>query len=232
MTSKIPAVLEDLRRLLAEITSDEAHHRAAVRGQCGSAAVYAEETAERLPRALARMVDALPGPITTSWDTSGGGGPVIDEHGVPMPTISDPTGEAAIRADPAVNDRTRLMGAIACARMDAAAIVTGDGDPVARAQSCLNRVRDAWIIATRYASYTPTTVDRDATTPAPGCESCARDGGHWEPVSRMVRLLDGGGRMPMCSWCRDRYSRWGSLPTMAELRRNHQGRNVPDRAPR
>ena len=231
MSSKIPAVLDDLRRLLAEITSDETRHRAAVRGHCGIAAAYADETAERLARALARMVDALPGPITTSWDTSGGGGPILDEKGVPMPTISDPTGETAVRSDPVVSDRMRLMGAVACARMDATAIVVGAGDPVVRARSCLARIRDAWVIATRYARDTPTTVDRDATTPAPGCESCARDGGHWSPVARNVKLLDGG-RMPMCDWCRDRYGRWGSLPTLAELRLSHQGRNVPDRAPR
>lgn len=142
---------------------------------------------------------------------------VLDERGVPMPAVSDPTGEAAIgRVDLARRDAERFDKALGglsgnLARLEA--IVGRYGPPTAGSELAV-----------------------DNTKAEPGCENCAqlRVAGRqrWEPVdSRRKGKTDVGEQleqpMHLCVWCYDRTATWGRLPTTDELEAHHRGERVP-----
>ena len=223
--TRIPEILTDLRKAVLKILDDQDHSNA-VRGTTGIARLYLDEIDDGIGLARRRMTDALPGARTSAWDSSGHG-TILDDEGVPMPSVSDPTGEAAIRPDPATSDRYRLVGALAEARHHARHLAGRTApDELVAAHRTLDHIRNAAVIVGRYARTVPTVIDRDATTTPPGCVSCARDGDHWSPIERTVTLLDGS-RVPMCDWCRKRSAHTGTMPTRAEVAAHHQGRRVP-----
>lgn len=138
---------------------------------------------------------------------------VVDDQGMPMPAVSDPTGEAAIRPDKAAMHLREV------------------DDKLRAAHAAVSRV------VTLLALYTPRPatdgeqrsleLDND-----PGCESCSRTESsrgvkRWEPVWKRGNpggvLRDTAG---LCAWCYTWTKDTGRLPSMDELALHHSGNIV------
>lgn len=118
-----------------------------------------------LPDALRAMRDAMTGqPGAASYDNPvvGGHTSVLDDRGVPMPAVSDRTGEAATDPDPARDDHRATQRDVA-----ALAVI---------ADRLLGRMA-------KYQRRTATDKERRETEKAnePGCELCARQDVHSPP---------------------------------------------------
>ena len=113
-------------------------------------------------------------------------GRIIDELDEGPPLHSDPTGEAAIRADRARDDHRRLHK---------------------EAQKAANAVEAMLQIASRYTLRDANPIEREQTEAdnEAGCDSCARIAGPrtpswWNPVKRRTVLADGT-LVAVCGWC-------------------------------
>lgn len=157
-----------------------------------------------------RIVDSIGGqPGAQDYDGDGSGAAsVLDEQGVPMPALSDPTGEACTRRDQPTKDLAELR------------------------RLCRQHIANAERVTAILASYQPRPADgyQRAHTAGddPGCRSCARleVGGapRWEPVHRGVEL--DGEVVKLCSWC-ERWARHtGSMPPRRQLCDHHDGKRV------
>jgi hypothetical protein len=102
-----------------------------------------------------------------------------------MPNISDPTGEAALRADRARDDEHEILRQLRNARRALDRAVT---------------------IANRYQLRDPSEWDlAEAAEGEPGCVSCARIKGPrttrwWNPIARHTTLANGV-RVGLCWYC-------------------------------
>lgn len=161
-----------------------------------------------LASTLGRMTDALgahPGAQALEGDRTWGHTTITDDRGVPMPSVSDPTGEAAIRPDPARRDRERLERAWLT--------VARQADEIVR-------------LCAAYSPRRPTDADRRllAGEEPEGCGSCARLR-HWSPVHRRTNPATGE-RMALCTWCYGWARSTGRLPSDSELDAHLSGRKL------
>lgn len=150
------------------------------------------------------------------WPAGSGDGPgsVLDEEGIPMPSVSDPTGEAALRPDKARDAETLIVKQLNHAK----------------------RALDQAIAeATRWTLRDATTFDADQSSAGEdGCESCARIRGPrthkwWNPVYRTT-LLANGARLGLCRWCFDWSRRTGELPPKDTLEAHRDGKRIKQTA--
>lgn len=135
----------------------------------------------------------------------------IDNRITSTPSVSDPTGELAVRLA-SKPDRARID--LARARKAVW--------HVTQARKILDALGDGYPEFARHASW----VEReDDTGHEPGCRSCAqlsirlKDGTtvpRWEPVWR-----DG-----LCRWCYDYRRKVGSAPDLGRLQAHHDGKRV------
>ena len=152
------------------------------------------------------------------WPSSSGfdrqRGRIIDELDEGPPLHSDPTGEAAVRADRARDDHRRLHK---------------------EAQKAANAVEAMLQIASRYTLRDANPVEREQTEAdnEPGCDSCARIAGPrtpswWNPVYSRTTLTDGA-TVALCDWC---YrgplgaKSTGKLPPLDALEDHRDGKRV------
>jgi hypothetical protein len=172
----------------------------------------AMRAAGQLASSLANMHDARNGWPTGSrfdGDRSTGHTTVVDEHGIPVPAVSDPTGEAAIAPDQAANDRAGVERAIKALYLEAERVLS---------------------LVKRYQPRRALPSERQSTAANdPGCWSCRRlkasDGERrWEPTHRRTDV--NGKPLDLCRWCYDWHRSHGVLPATAELERHHRGDRV------
>lgn len=154
-------------------------------------------------RLLAQIADGRDGnPAAQRYDTprTSGHTSVLDEHHVPMPAVSDPTGELAVKLATR-HDQARLD--LAAARRAARLL--------AEARRTLERIHHSWM------PHTPNGLQQRQTEAAnqPGCRSCTRIG-KWEPIFRG----------DVCRWCYDWTRKTGATPTVDKLRDHHDGKRV------
>lgn len=163
-----------------------------------------------LPRLLRAIRDAMPGqPGAASYDTPvvRGHTTVIDEQGTPMPSVSDPTGEAAVELaggrHPAVADLHQLNRRIRAVAQHADALV---------------RIANTW------KARPPTDKERrdtdlDNDELRAGCEVHAR-AGLYARRECVAEIVDGWmlpRPMGLCSVCRSRIKRTHRLPTVEDV---------------
>ena len=176
--------------------------------------------------ALDRMTDALGWPVGSRPLDADGGGPTLDENGHPMPTISDPTGEAAIRPDIASADRAVIAEAT---RELVKAVRAFADDPTPHTAHTVETVAGLLLsFAERWAPRHAHAADKARSDDVPLCESCARLTDHRgrplaepaEKVSgRYVRRDVGGKLRWLCQPCGNFGRANERLPTISELRR-------------
>lgn len=146
------------------------------------------------------------------WPAGSGEGPssVLDDQGTPMPSISDPTGEAALRPDKARDAETQIARHLTAAR---------------------RALDQAYAEAARWTLRDATAYDAGQTSGGEdGCESCARIRGPrtarwWNPLYRTTTLADGA-RIGLCRWCFDWSRRTGSLPPKDQLEAHRDGKRI------
>lgn len=162
-------------------------------------------------RVLSLMKEAQTGqPGARSYDSPmvGGHSTVLDEFGVPMPAISDPTGEAGIGADEARVDEADTLSDVRQLK------TIGD--------------RMVWRFA-RYQARAATEKQRRETEKAndPGCELCARMGQFSPP---RVLSSDAKGNLDrphrLCTWHYEFVLATGRKPTDDEERAHIAGKPV------
>lgn len=150
------------------------------------------------------------------WPAGSGEGPgsVLDDDGIPMPSIADPTGEAALRPDKARDAETAITKHLTAAKraLDQA---------LAEAQRWTLRDATTWDAA-------------HATDGDDGCESCARVRGPrthrwWNPVYRTTTMA-GGSRVGLCYWCYEWVRRHGALPPKDILEAHRDGKRIKQTA--
>lgn len=143
-------------------------------------------------------------------------------EGVPMPALTDPTGEASTRRDPALAALERIRK---------------------RVRDAHRAIDDAVHEASKWQARGADGYERMTTSNSdPGCKSCARltvacGKDHrgrdvmtprWEPVHHNVTIHDE--KHPVCQWC----GRWvkdtGELPSRDVLQAHHEGRRITRRA--
>lgn len=184
----------------------------------GLAAGTLTQITAALPDVLARIHDATsgqPGAARTDTIRSSGHATVLDEHGIPMPAVSDPTGEAGIRPDPAAAAHNRIEQLAKRLLTDAEALLFELGPWLARAPLA-KELRE---------------TERANT---PGCESCARidgpalNGVPWwnHPRTTVTLNLVSGERtkVRVCEWCEAVFRADGRLPTEAEVEDHRDGK--------
>lgn len=153
---------------------------------------------------------------------------VVDEWGRSMPSVSDPTGEAAVRAasggDGATNTQRHLARLIVQAHRDAALLLELDpGGDRRRLIGRIARTADRMVAIVRVVQRRgPTSTERSDTAAVaePGCKSCARlvvDGQHW------WQLIHRG---DLCQWCLVHLGDDGALPSLGDVRLHHDGKPV------
>lgn len=164
-----------------------------------------------LPDVLRRLRDGMAGqPGAQRYDTPvvGGHTTVLDERGMSMPAVSDPTGEAAVRAvmggDPSSITQRRIAQLVATIAHAADELVT--------------HVR----IAQRRGPTDRERRDTDAVNIEPGCRSCART-----EVTPGVRRWERVYRRDRCRWC----ASWAGIhgdqdPPLEVLERHHAGQRI------
>lgn len=126
----------------------------------------------------------------------------VDEHGVSMPAVSDPTGEAAAAV---CDDRDRAVVA----------------DQLAVALDALDEIL---LVAAKHPPAQQ--VARVVDEPAEQCESCRRVGRRFPMFRRtnMAGALDR--RYALCRWCHDWASQWRRLPPRRVLEAHHAGQRI------
>lgn len=190
------------------------------------AAARLEGCAQIAPGALDRMADALGWPVGSRPLDSDGGGPTLDENGHPMPTISDPTGEAAIRPDLVTHDRTVLVATVAEL---VRAVDTFTADPTRHTAHLVLAAADLLLSSLeRWAPRHAHDGDRTRGDDVPLCESCARLTDHRgralaEPAERnkgryQRRTVAGTPRW-LCAPCGNFAKANERMPTKDELAR-------------
>ncbi len=176
--------------------------------------------------ALDRMIDALPGAVGSRAPDAEGGGPTLDELGHPMPRISDPTGEAAIRPDIASADRAVIAEAT---RELVKAVRAFADDPTPHTAHTVETVAGLLLsFAERWAPRHAHDGDRARGDDVPLCESCARLTDHRnrplaEPAERnkgryQRRTITGTPRW-LCAPCGNFAKANERMPTKDELAR-------------
>lgn len=150
---------------------------------------------------LGRIADGRDGnPGAQRYDTprTSGHTSVVDEHNVPMPSVSDPTGELAVRLA-ANHDRARLD--LADVRRAARLL--------SEARHLLERVHRGWM------PRTPNVMEQRSTEAAneQGCRSCDRVGTYSQ---RTVGDL--------CDFCRSYQRETSRLPSAELLKAKHAGK--------
>lgn len=139
---------------------------------------------------------------------------VVDDEGTPMPAISDPTGEAAVRRatgkDRAAADHREVSKLIR------------DGLRIS------GRITDIFArYGTRPAGHVELKATEQGNARPDGCEHCATQG-RWSPLH--VERTTAKGNLPtpmrLCRWCYDWTRTHGVLPTDKELRAHHEGRKL------
>lgn len=176
--------------------------------------------------AVDRIKDGLagqPGAQRLQSDRTTGFTTVLDDDGMPIPAVSDPTGETVVnyltsrtKGDPAGQDLARLDKAIRSAH-----------DLIAKAVDIL-------------ATYTPRPanahdrrqLEKTNTKPDPVCESCIRTESakgvtRGMPVHR-TGTVNGNLDQPtaLCRWCYDYVRTTGKLPTEAVLADYYAGKRI------
>lgn len=184
----------------------------------------AEHTLEDFARVVIEMPDTFrtmrdamagqPGAQSFEQSRTTGHTTVVDELGIPMPSISDPTGEAAI---------LRATG------RDRAAFEHSEFS-----RRLIRIMRDVeWLYQceTRWHVRSATEKERRETASRnePGCESCATIDvvpgvKRWEPIR--CTIMVGERKVAVCRWCQDVYARKDRLPTRDELLAHHAGKRV------
>lgn len=164
-----------------------------------------------LPEVLRSMRDAMAGqPGAHAYDNPvvGGHTTVTDDEGMPMPAVSDRTGEAATDDDKARTDHRATQRDIAALAVIADRLIR------------------------RFAGYqhrAATEKERKATERAnePGCEVCLRSGTH-TPPKVLSSTAKGNLARPhrLCGWHLDFVLGTGRLPTDDEERAHQEGRRV------
>lgn len=172
------------------------------------AAAHLKLCSDRLGGALARVEEAAHGhPKAAATDTVRSIGSVLDEYGIPMPSVADPVGEAGIREDRAAEARRQIDGLVNRLWADVGALEAALVHWTGRAPTSIER-REA---------------ERDNT---PICESCARIDGRvaGQPFVNEVRVTvvvaNGKGeerRWKVCRWCQDFVRDFGRVPSKNEL---------------
>lgn len=173
-----------------------------------------------LPRILAAIHDALPGqPGAMSYDTPvvGGHSTVLDDRGIPVPAVSDPTGEtAADLADhghPAVSDLKQIKKHVAAVAQHADALV---------------RIAVAW------QSRPPTKAEQRETARQnlAGCDLHTAAGlfSEREPGAGLITAA-GGFLLPkpmhLCGACRLRIYNTKRIPSKQDLHYHHDNGRWP-----
>jgi len=183
----------------------------------GLAAGTLTQVTHQLADVLARIHDATagqPGAARTDQQRTAGHATVTDEHGTPMPAVSDPTGEAAIRPDPAAAAHHRIQQLASRLLTDAQRLQDELGVWQGRAPLA-RELRETEQVNT------------------PGCESCARIDGHhegvawWNQPRTTIKLVLASGerrKVRVCAWCETQYRKDGRLPTEAELEDHRDGK--------
>lgn len=172
-----------------------------------------ESLAARNSNDLARLITSLidgmeghPRAQALQADRTSGHTTVIDDRGIPVPSVADPTGETAIRPDFAAKDRLEYDKCLEIAE---------------RAMERADRIRVAW---------TPTapTLAKSTEEGDDGCELCARtvDGkgqARWSLPHVEASTVKGNLSRPyrLCRWCYDFVRSHGRAPTKAELNAYH-----------
>lgn len=164
-----------------------------------------------------RIRDAMagqPGAQALQSDRTTGFTTVSDEDGFPVPSVSDPTGEAAIRFDRARHDLRQLDRLL---------------------QQAHRAVDDIRRLVHTYTPRPATECERRQVEQDndPGCQSCSRTEvtrgvARWEPVWKANRNPGGVLTNPLdlCAWCYRWVETVGRLPTPDELALHHSGKRV------
>jgi len=176
---------------LAELTARIAVHIVTVDRDGRTVVNRMREAMNGQPRA-----QNLEGDRTTGHTT------VTDDQGWPMPSVSDPTGEAALRPDRAYRDLVEL------------------DKQLGRAHAA---VEHALRILSAHTPRPSTEAERRKVEVGntPGCESCART-----EVAKGVRRWEPIYRQELCSWCWQWERDTGRRPTDAELAAHHDGKRL------
>lgn len=176
---------------------------------------FLAEADKLVPSAVRGMRDGMNGwPAGVSYETdrSTGHATVLDDAGVSMPAVSDPTGEAAIRPDPAARDMEWMDRTI---------------------DSMHKQAKNLHLLSRRYQNRPATEKERRDTMGdadnARGCELCAElmvapGVRRWEPVWKTLRVDDK--LVPVCRWCGSFIRDTGRVPSRGELEAHHRGERV------
>lgn len=170
---------------------------------------------------ICAITDALPGqPGAASYDTPvvGGHTTVLDERGIPVPAVSDPTGETASElADhghPAVSDLKSIKRHVAAIASHADALI---------------RISVTW------QSRPPTKAEQRETARQnlPGCDLHSGAGlfSEREPGAGLITAA-GGFLLPkpmhLCAACRQRIGRTQRVPSKQDLQHHHDHGKWPN----
>ena len=162
-----------------------------------------------IPDVWQRICDGINGqPSAQQTDSDGGSSSILDDRGVPMPRLSDPTGEASTRPDPCRRDLEELRRLAKKLHADAERTIAILASHQARPADGYQRM---------------STADND-----PGCTSCARLETHgaprWEPIHHHITVNDE--RIPVCQWCGRWHKDTGTLPSRKILADHHDGKRI------
>lgn len=175
---------------------------------------HPDREGRRLTDRIREQMAGQPGAANYEGDQVSGHTTVVDDRGIPMPALSDPTGETAIRRDRAAADLRELDRHMAAMHRHATQAVA---------------------IAALYTPRPATALDRRTLAalnikPDPGCQSCDRVGS-WSIVHRSTTL---GGRLPaktaLCHWCYRWANEHGQLPAVDVMERHARGETIRQRA--
>lgn len=169
-----------------------------------------------LPTALYAIRDAMvgqPGAQAFEGTRTSGHATVLDDEGIPMPAVADPTGEAGVRRamgkDVAANDLRHLREIAARIHRDSELMADIIGAYLNRAPSTRQRA----------------TVEQANAHKAPEeCEHCRNTAHTFSPLyvrdSTVKGNLERG--HALCRWCYDWTIKHGELPPERHLRTYHQ----------
>lgn len=139
--------------------------------------------------------------LRASSSQPGGPASVLDDQGVPMPAVSDPTGETVVR------------NAAAAARVDE---LDGHLRTALDAMTAAHAIVEQALAPHRARPAAPANEG-----PAHGaCRSCWRADGYYEPVSHYRHY---------CRWCGDFTTNHGIKPPVELLDKRHRGIRISQR---
>jgi hypothetical protein len=148
-------------------------------------------------------------------DRTSGHATVADDEGIPMPAVSDPTGEAAIHPDRAASDLRKMNDLLLRMRRDA---------------DELSVLQATYRVDGPTADRLRSEADRAKVDNKERCESCARVN-HWSPVHRRSTVKGNLPRpMPLCRSCYHDVLATGKLPSLSDVRARAEGRKLWRRA--